>query len=363
MTRPRSLLVHAQKSGVYHCHSRCVRRAFLCGRDPLTQQDYSHRKEWLRNLMMELSTIFFIDVCGYAIMPNHFHIILRNRPDLADKVTDEEVAIRWYRLFPRRRNQYFEPEDPTPKEIDDVLARADGAGTLRKHLTSISWFMRCLKEPIARRANKEDQCTGRFWEGRFKSVALLDQAAILACSAYVDLNPIRAGLAKTPEESEFTSVKERIVAHKAQKKKSGRADSDSGGGRRYSGRRNDWLCPLMDQTDRKGYLNLSFAEYLQILEATGRQLAPGKSGRIPDHLESILVRLGIKPDQWQRGSQSFGSLFFNAVGKPSNLEKAARETGRKWFRGKQSCAAIFIDHPDQGEPTNPRDPSATRMVA
>ncbi len=91
-----------------------------------------------------------------------------------------------------------------------LRANSERLADLRERLANLSWFMRCLCEKIARAANHEDRSSGRFWAGRFKSVALLDESAILACSVYVDLNPIRAGLATAPEGSEYTSGRDRI---------------------------------------------------------------------------------------------------------------------------------------------------------
>ena len=377
MTVARSNSVDDDVSGFYHCISRCVRRAFLCGWDAFSQTDYEHRRQWIYNRLVVLADLFFIDVCGFSVMMNHLHVILRNRPELAWQASDQEIALRWWRLFPKRRDGQFQPEEPTIEELNDILDGEGRVEELRKRLSSISWFMRCLKEPVARRANKEDECTGRFWEGRFKSIALLDQAAILACSTYVDLNPIRAGLAQTPETSLFTSAYDRILARTARKGKDGGGvhftkdsvdvqthDPQVSNVSARDRKKDQWLCPLQDETNRRGYLNISLDDYLSLLDWTGRQIIQGKRGAIPGHLEPILIRLEINPAQWLQSSQYFGTVFYRAAGTLSSLRKAAIEAGRKWFKGKQSSSTLFLDK--YGQRADPRanpDQSTTTLVA
>lgn len=196
--------------GTYHCINRCVRRSFLCGTDQVSGQNYDHRKQWLQDRMQFLAAQFGIDILGFAVLSNHFHIILRNRPDVVQDWSDEEVARRWWNLFPKRRDKERNPKEPTAIELQMIMLDPEKFAEIRRRLSDISWFMRCLVEPIARISNKEDGCTGRFWEGRFKSQRILDEAALVACLAYVDLNPIRARIAETPEKSQYTSVYERI---------------------------------------------------------------------------------------------------------------------------------------------------------
>ena len=212
MALPRSAYVQEGQEGVFHCFSRCVRRAFLCGFDPVTQRDFSHRKTWLVDRLRLLASIFAIEVCAYAVMENHYHTILRTRPDIVATWSDREVATRWLTLFPHYSRKKDSVEPPSEQQISALAENTERIAELRKRLSSLSWFMGRLNEFIARAANKEDNVKGRFWESRFKCLTLLDDAAIAACMVYVDLNPIRAGLADTPEESDFTSIQERIRA-------------------------------------------------------------------------------------------------------------------------------------------------------
>src|SRR5262245_42035959 len=216
----RRAIVDESTVGMYHCMSRCVRRAWLCGRAALTGRNFDHRKAWIRKRLEQLAGLFAVDVAGYSVMSNHLHVVLRNRPDLTKSWSDEEVARRWCRLFPKRLVEPGQAPDPEPQGLAFLLANPKAIAERRRRLSSLSWFMRCLCEPIARRANREDECDGRFWSGRFKSQVLVDETAILTCSVYVDLNPVRAGVSRTPEESEYTSAYDRIASRqKAQSRR------------------------------------------------------------------------------------------------------------------------------------------------
>lgn len=214
MPRPRKALINPTDTPYYHCVSRCVRRAFLCGHDTASGKSYEHRRQWVEQRILFLGRIFAIDICAYAVMHNHTHVVLSIDTEAADSWSDTEVLSRWHRLHKGMLCARLFQEEETRALLSEAELQTVKSLTAvyRKRLSDISWFMRELNEPIAKRANREDRCTGRFWEGRFKSQALLDETALAACMAYVDLNPVRAGIARAPSKSLFTSARKRLRA-------------------------------------------------------------------------------------------------------------------------------------------------------
>ena len=210
MARPRSEQISLADTPYYHVVSRCVRRAFLCGEDQESKRNYEHRRQWVEDRIRLLASLFAVDVAAYAVMSNHYHIVVKVVPEQLQSVPDAEILQRWSCLYkgPLLLQRYMKEEAVDEHEAAQLT---ELAACYRARLGSLSWFMKCLNEPIARRANQEDNCTGHFWEGRYKSQALLDEAALLSCMAYVDLNPVRAQMAETPETSEHTSIAERVT--------------------------------------------------------------------------------------------------------------------------------------------------------
>ena len=324
MPKPRKALIDLKATPYYHCVSRCVRRAFLCGEDPVTGKSYEHRREWVESRLLELAGIFAIDVCAYAVMSNHTHVVLRVDEEAAQGWSLQEVVERWHRLFSGTLiSQEFLAGKSMHKAQRKELERQ--AEIWRERLVSISWFMRCLNEAIARRANEEDGCTGRFWEGRFKSQALLDEAAVLACMAYVDLNPVRAKQADSLENSRYTSVRRRLQALRQ-----GRSQPVE-------------LLPFVGnhrQEQPKG-LAFSLMDYLQLVDWTGRVIRDDKVGRIDQKQPPILERLGLEGQAWLDISQSFESLFHELVGRPERVEAVVQGQSRCWAQGIRHCRRYF----------------------
>lgn len=206
-SKRRRQIMEKNRVGAYHCFSQCVRRAFLAGLDLVSGNDYTYRKEWVRQRLEALASVFTIDVLDYAVMENHVHTILRNRPDLSKRLKRREVAERWLRLS--RKSLPLKPRAKA-EEVQELLEDPLRVEVLRERLADISWFMIMLLEPIALKANAEDELIGHFWAERFGSVRLPNDEALLACSLYVDLNPIRAGQATSPEDSIYTGACDRL---------------------------------------------------------------------------------------------------------------------------------------------------------
>ena len=324
MPSPRSSLVNVETTPYYHCVSRCVRRAFLCGVDFTTQKDYEHRRQWVEDRILELAEVFSVDVCAYAVMSNHLHVVLHLNPNQAAQWTDLEVVQRWHLLFSGKPISRLYASGVRLSSAQQSILN-DLVTCWRERLSNLSWFMRCLNEPIARKANIEDGCTGHFWESRFKSQALADEQALIAAMAYVDLNPVRAGIADTPETSEHTSVKTRIGAVEASSTKNLSSPP---------------LFPFVgDSRERMSEgIPFCFKDYLSLLDWTGRSIHPNKKGFIANDQPPILNRLAIRSDAWMALSRHFEQSFQAFVGTPSSLKRVKNHLGKQKIRGSLTNA-------------------------
>ncbi len=308
MTYARSILIPKGSTGTFHCVSRCVRRAYLCGEDRLTGRSFEHRRQWVEARIHELAGIFGVAIWGYAVMSNHLHVVVQILPEAVSRWSNAEVVERWMRLYPR--------QDQSPEMRAEVLAgNAERIEELRERLSNLSWFMRCLVEPIARAANKEDICKGRFWEGRFKAQSLLDENAVLAAMAYVDLNPVRAKICDTLEASVHTSARRRLTA----------IEQESAAA--------NWELASIAGIRGVCMLPLTQAEYLSLLDYTGRKIRPDKRGTIEGPAPATLARLGYRPETWERQVLAVKSDFSRAMGAVECMIEKAAAMGQCWLRG------------------------------
>jgi REP element-mobilizing transposase RayT len=369
MPQPRSTQVSLSDTPWYHVVSRCVRRAYLCGEDAHSGQSFEHRRGWIAERLQQLAGVFAVDVAAYAVMSNHFHVVLRIDAERVRGWDADEVLRRWTKVFagPPLVQRFLADREALGEA--ETAAVLDWVETYRSRLADLSWYMRVLNESIARMANAEDGVTGRFWEGRFKSQALLDEAAVLTAMAYVDLNPIRAKLAETPEDSAYTAIAERLgelrgaeppasrrgpARARARDRRSGAAvnpppSPPEEGAERLRLHKEHRLAmlpraPLLpfDATGRLAIaVPFAFADYVELVEATGRVIREDKRGFIPGATPALLERLHLDPEQFIQATGRTLHRFGSAIGTPEHLTQHCVARNVAYLRGMRAARMLF----------------------
>ena len=316
MTTARSQLICPEVTPYYHCVSRCVRRSFLCGQDAATGKSYEHRRAWVEQRMLDLASIYCIRICSYAIMSNHYHLVVFVDKEAAAALSDLEVVERWC-------NEHQTPVIIQRWLANQLKSKAEShtcdqlIETWRHRLYSLSWFMRELNYDIAVQANKEDRCTGRFWEGRFKSQALLDEKALLSAMAYVDLNPIRAKMADCPEQSDHTSIQARLGSLE----------------------RGETCTPSLanflgyEHQDKHQGIPFRLMDYIELVDWVGRQIREDKRGYIDNRMPEILDRLSLPQQECLTLCTELEKKPKAWVGSSKGLDKAKTQLGKKRMVG------------------------------
>ena len=202
-------------------------------------------------------------------MSNHFHLVIYSDPLTPNDWSASEVVDRWLSVCPPRDYRGRIDDKRTQDVRLQLLNQPDKVVELRRKLGSVSVFMKLLKQPIARRANLEDRCGGHFFEQRFYSGALLDEAAVIAAMAYVDLNPVRAGIAERLEACRDTSIEQRL-RHSTETVEA-------------------YLAPLMSGLAQRNRVGISTSAYVDLLTS---QL-PRRSQDVPDRVVLWRKRLRV----------------------------------------------------------------------
>jgi hypothetical protein len=341
----RRKLLGGERPAVFHCWTRCVRRAFLCGRDPHSQKDYSHRRDWIVRREEQLAGLFALELEFRTEMSSHLHNVLRTLPQVARRWSAREVARRWLTITKLAKCRSDDLPQPDPQRVEKLAQDKKKIQKLRRRLSSVSWYMGILCENIARRANAEDECTGRFWEARFKCRECTDEGAILLCGIYVDLNPLRAGEADSPETARYTSVFQRLQADGLRKNAHARPDAWLGELTLQPERKADEVLAYASRTGRRasdrGLLPISLADYVKLLKWTAQLLQSGQRSTIPPDLAGVLDHLDVKHEAWLDTVAQYEHSFGHAVGRPAALAEVAERMELKHLKGMSACRRAF----------------------
>jgi len=320
-------IVDSETPGFYHCTNRCVRRAFLCGKDEDTGQDYSDRKNWLEKRFIELCDIFSVDIYAYAVMDNHYHIVLYLDPLAPQKWSNDEVAEKWLLAYPGKLDK---PEFAQQRELKKQAIMSDKAKlkSYRKRLGKLSWFMGRINEPLAKISNVEDDCTGAFWQGRYSSQALLDEASVLSCMCYVDLNPVRAKITEKLEESHHTGIKKRIEKIKQNVQENQTTELNQ-------------TIEAIAGSLKSQRMMLSTNDYFRLIEWTGKSIIYPNKATIPPHIKSIIGGLNLQQTHWLKQIEKFNQHYCHFVGPVDLIREKAKSISKRCLRGISSAKLLF----------------------
>ena len=342
----RSEVFDPQEVAIAHVYNRTCRKCYLMGNDQLSGKNFDHRKVWIEQYLKQFAQAFGIDLLAFAILSNHFHLILRSRPDVVATWSDDEVARRWLMLCPHRRKSDGSPLPPSEPEIKSIAGCPIKCQEIRNRLSSFSWWMRLLCQRVAMRANHEEQESGRFFQDRFRATRLVDEASLLACAAYVDLNLVRAAMAETLEQSDHTSVQKRIESFKNNESPRG-AEADAFLSPLTIDERTDPVGPCASRTGKrcsdKGFLAVPLVDYLELLDWSARQSAAGKRGVTPSTTPPILVRLGLDQTTWCELVNDFGKLFCSVAGRPDCVDSMrSHRTHRRYHLRRRARELLTL---------------------
>ena len=341
----RRKLLGGERPAVFHCWNRCVRRAFLCGRDSHTGKDYSHRRDWIVHREEQLAGLFAIDIEFRAERSNHLHLVLRALPRVAQRWSAQDVVRRWLTITKLAKCFSDDLPTPDPQRVEQGARDKKLVAKLRRRLSSISWFMGILCENIARRANHEDDCRGRFFETRFSCRECTDLSALLVCGIYVDLNPYRAGEVDNPVAAQYTSVYQRLQAQGLQKNAADRPDGWLGELTLLPERKTDATWADSSRTGHRasdlGLLPVSLENYVRLLHWTAHQLRSGQRTTIPADLATVLEHFDVQQDHWLDTVEQYESAFGHAVGRAASLAAVAERMELQHLKGVAACRRAF----------------------
>ncbi|MDA0658796.1 MAG: hypothetical protein O3C60_08110 [Planctomycetota bacterium] len=359
MATPRKDTFDPHVVGIYHCMTRCVRQLFLLESDEKADRENAGRWDFCEFRLAYLAGLFAIDVLDFALLSNHIHTLLRNRPDVVSAWSDREVARRWFKLHPSEVPSKEKNHVLTEQDIDQAAADKELMAHARRELSSLSHFQKCLLEPIAKEFNRRDKKKGHFVAERFRCRRIDCDGGLLLCSVYIALNPFRAGLGDTLQEHPYSSysrrfrgeanwlsplfLDERAIAYDQV------AEMTEGeeGVQRLVAQANVLPSPRCSE---KGTLPLRWSEYQEITDWTAEHIGTRRrlgqreqEVTVPERIEDLLQSLGIDPKYWLDTIDRYAEMFHNFVAMPSQMETIARRLKRKYVKGTRACRTCFVE--------------------